>query len=127
MATEGNVYQLEGLTAGATFASKQYYFCYVSGANAVSPATALGQRCLGIEQNTPASGDAASVAVLGRSKVKLGSAATAGNILYAASDGSAVTAAASAAYYGMAVALETGAVGNIVSCALGVPPFTANA
>ena len=58
--------------------SGQFLFVYVSAARVVTVQTSSGGAVYGILQNTPASGQAADVGIMGISKVVAGAAITAG-------------------------------------------------
>ena len=78
------------LTSESDFSSKQYYFCKIGSAdNSCALPTALTDVPLGIVQNTPTSGQAATVRVLGVSKVSTDTALSAGNLIGTSADGQA--------------------------------------
>jgi hypothetical protein len=77
---------LESITmvASANLSAKQYHWVKVSGDGTVTYCDDNDPAQLGILQNAPASGEAATVAVKGVSKLVVGAAVTAGQ--YAGSD-----------------------------------------
>jgi hypothetical protein len=88
----------EGLTcitliAGADLSGKQYYFVKLDGAGKAVVSTAAGAKVVGVLQNKPVSGAAATVAVLGKTKAIVGASVTAGDLIMTDSAGKCITAA----------------------------------
>ncbi len=97
--------------------SGQFLFVYVSAARVVTVQTSSGGAVYGILQNTPASGQAADVGIMGISKVVAGAAITAGANLMCDTAGRAV--AQTSTNIIAAVALEAAtAAGQIITVAI---------
>lgn len=111
MAWETNVGQDTTIAASADLSAKQ--FCVVTAAGAVAGAGVEG---LGILQNAPTSGHAASVRYGGISKAIYGGSVAVGAELTADANGHLVTA--TTGNYVIAQALEAGASGETHSVAL---------
>lgn len=88
MATSGpsNTYSF---TAAEDLSAKQYYAVSL-GSSGVSCATVAGQKCVGLVQNDPASGAAASVAISGIASGKAGGTIAVGDLLTPTSAGKLV-------------------------------------
>lgn len=71
---------------------KQFYGVYISASRTVTVAALANHRIYGILQNTPESGQAADVGILGVSKAVAGAALSAGAYLTTDSSGRLVTA-----------------------------------
>jgi hypothetical protein len=97
--------------------SGQFLFVYVSAARVVTVQTSSGGAVYGILQNTPASGQAADVGIMGISKVVAGAAITAGANLMCDTAGRAI--AQTSTNIIAAVALEAAtAAGQIITVAI---------
>ena len=97
--------------------SGQFLFVYVSAARVVTVQTSSGGAVYGILQNSPASGQAADVGIMGISKVVAGAAITAGANLMCDTAGRAV--AQTSTNIIAAVALEAAtAAGQIITVAI---------
>jgi hypothetical protein len=108
---------IPGLTASADLSAKQYHFVEVSGVRTVASCNATTDVALGVLQNDPISGGAATVAVGGTSKVVAGGAITAGARIAPKADGRAQTAVST--QYARGIALETSTTdGQIIECLL---------
>lgn len=119
MAVELQGLDIGWLTASADLSAKQYYIVDASGDGTVTVAGSAGQAVLGVLQNDPESGQVALVRTNGVSKVKVGTGGlTAGDLVQAAADGTAI--AASTGDYVVGMALNTGAEGTYVAVSLGV-------
>lgn len=95
---------------GATVdnAGNQYRAVKVTGVHTCGLVSAVADVAVGVMQNKPqVTGEAATVAIRGVSKVRMGVAVTAGNKVYLAADGKGATSSASSATY-LGVALATG-------------------
>lgn len=89
-------WQIPGETIGVhvtseTFASKQFYACYLDSSAKWAVAQA-GQRSIGVMQNTPASGEVAVVQVSGITKAFAGGTITAGQAVSINSAGKFIAA-----------------------------------
>jgi len=117
MASEQLGQEIGWLVAAADLSAKQYYFVDIDSNGKIALASAAGQATLGILQNKPKAGEAASVRYLGVSKCIAGTGGlTAGQAVQAAADGTAI--AASTGDYTGWMAVETaaaGVTGTIVS------------
>ncbi len=108
---------IPGLTASADLSAKQYHFVEVSGVRTVGSCNAITDVALGVLQNDPVSGGAATVAVGGSTKIVAGGAITAGQRIAPKADGRAQTAVTT--QYARAIALETSTTdGQIIECVL---------
>lgn len=86
--SSGGYLTIPGLTAGATFAAKQYYVCKLaSTARQVIPAAAATDSVVGIIQNDPAANEEALVACNGAVKAAAEASVTAGAWLAASTTG----------------------------------------
>ena len=111
-----NYYNPSSALDGPT-GSGQFLFVYVSAARVVTVQTSSGGAVYGILQNTPASGQAADVGIMGISKVVAGAAITAGANLMCDTAGRAV--AQTSTNIIAAVALEAAtAAGQIITVAI---------
>jgi hypothetical protein len=103
--------------AGADLSAKQYYFVKLSAANTVNVCTAITDIPIGILQNKPESGEAATVCLFGISKVSADGVLAAGNLVGTSTDSQAdaIAAGTDTTVYTMGQALETAAAGDTVS------------
>lgn len=105
--------------AGADLSAKQYYFVKLSAANTVNVCTAITDIPIGILQNKPGSGEAATVCLFGISKVSANGTLAAGNLIGTSADSQAdaITAGGTpdSTVYTMGQALEAAAAGDTVS------------
>lgn len=86
MATTDPLYCIPGLSASADLSAKQFHFVKMSGDGTVTVCAAVTDKPIGILQNNPASGEAATVAAFGVSKVKADAALTAGESVGTSAD-----------------------------------------
>ena len=89
MAIEGPQITIPGLVAGASLTAKQYYFVKLSAANTVIVCSATTDVPIGVLQNAPASGAAATVCVQGVTKVSSNEVVAFSNIIGPSADGQA--------------------------------------
>lgn len=119
MATESNLTCIT-LVAAGDLSAKQFYCMKVSAADTVTTITAAGTPVIGVLQNKPsASGEAATIAISGVTKVVAGAAVAAGALVKALANGKvddAATAATVDASGSSATAPSTGA--HIIGIAL---------
>ncbi len=103
--------------AAADLSAKQYYFVKLSAANTVNVCTAITDIPIGILQNKPESGEAATVCLFGISKVSADGTLAAGNLIGTSADSQAdaIAAGTDTTVYTMGQALETAAAGDTVS------------
>jgi len=92
MALESNLTCITA-EAGSDLSAKQYRFVDMASDAAVDAVSAAGGDAIGVLQNDPAAGKAATVAVAGVSKVVLGGTVAAGARVQADGNGAAITAA----------------------------------
>lgn len=69
MAFEGEQIRLTGVTASADLSAKQFYFVKMSGEKTVTVCAATTDKPVGVLQNTPTSGQAATVCAIGQTKI----------------------------------------------------------
>jgi len=104
------------LKAGEDLSSSQYFFVKIDTDGDVV-LTTDGQNAIGILQNAPAEGEAASVAISGVSKVAIGTSGSldSGSVIGSDANGKAI--AAVSPDFAVAILIEdTSADGDIVSC-----------
>ena len=103
--------------AGADLSAKQYHFVKLSAANTVNVCSAITDIPIGILQNKPGSGEAATVCLFGISKVSADGTLAAGNLIGTSADSQAdaITAGTDTTVYTMGQALEAAAAGDTVS------------
>lgn len=89
MALEGMQPLKISAIAGASLAAKQYYFVKLSADNTVIVCAAATDIPIGVLQNTPASGDAAEICVIGETKVSGDADLDAGALIGTSADGQA--------------------------------------
>src|SRR5262245_53620394 len=87
MAYEGPMINLPGLVASADLRTHQFKAVKVSGNNTVALCAAVTDMPVGILQNTPNTGQAATVCAVGVTKVNSDAALTAGQVIGTAVDG----------------------------------------
>lgn len=115
MSWDLQVFDLGVLPAGEDLTEAQYLPVKVtnsSGEAVVSKIGTSGEACIGILQNNPQSGTAAAVRVLGVSQATVVEAVTVGAKLMAVPTGLGV---ATSSKYVVAIALQQGATGNLIS------------
>lgn len=112
------------LPAGADLSSKQYYFVKVNSSGQAVLCAAATDKPIGVLQNDPASGEEASIVVVGGTKVVTNAACDEGTVVGTASDGKAAPYAAgtdTTKYIVGSTILASGADGEIativVNCA----------
>ena len=113
--------QVATFTAAADLSAKQYYFVKITADNTVNVCAAVTDVPIGVLQNAPASGEAASVMLYGISKVSANEAIAVGNNIGTGDDGQADVVAAGTDTTVRLVwqALEAAsAAGEIISCAI---------
>jgi uncharacterized protein DUF2190 len=97
-------------TAGADLSAKQFHWVKESAGGLVS--CGAGDDPLGVLQNNPGNGEAATVRVMGVSKLVADAAVAQGARVASSADGQGVTAGVNTAFAGMALA-AAGAAGEI--------------
>ena len=108
--------------ADVDLSAKQFFMVAIVAADNAPPhcqLPAAGGKIAGVVQNTPSTGEAATVAEDGVSKVVCGGTVTAGDFLAAGADGRALTAATGNERVG--VALQSGTVGIVIAMELEAP------
>jgi len=109
-------------TAGEDLSAKQYHFVKLNAANSVHVCDAATDQILGVLQNAPASGEAASVMILGISKLTASASIAVGARLSTTTAGKAVTVTngSDTTKYVGAVALEAASAdAEVISCLVG--------
>ena len=102
--------------AGSDLSAKQYRFVDMASDAAVDAVSAAGGDAIGVLQNAPLAGEAASVAVMGVAKVVAGGTITAGDRVQSDANGEALTAASGDIVLGRA--LKGGAAGDVLEILL---------
>lgn len=113
--------QVATFTAAADLSAKQYYFVKITADNTVNVCAAATDIPIGVLQNAPASGEAASVMLYGISKVSANEAIAVASNIGTGDDGQADVVAAgtdtTVRLVGQALEAASGA-GEIISCAI---------
>lgn len=89
MAYEGPQICIPGLSASADLSAKQYYFVKISGAGTVTVCAAATDKPIGVLQNAPTSGQAATVCAIGVTKVSCDADLAVGDVIGTSGDGQA--------------------------------------
>lgn len=109
-------------TAGEDLSAKQYHFVKIdNGDGDVVAVTGATDRPIGVLQNTPTSGQAAEVLIVGGTKVEAGGSASFGQPLFASASATAVTLAfgtTGSAAYSVGTFIENGAAGAITTAVI---------
>jgi hypothetical protein len=115
MSTYGSQICIPGLKAGADLSAKQYHFVELSADFTVTACNGTTDKALGVLQNDPdASGEEATVAAMGTTKIVAGAAIAVGALIAPTAAGKAQTAVAT--QYPRAIALEAAAAdGDVIS------------
>lgn len=116
MAYEAAQIKVGNFTASADLSAKQYHFVKMSGNNTVTVCAAITDVPIGVLQNTPSSGQAASVCLFGITKVVADGTLAAGNLIGTSADGQAdaIAAGTDTTVYTMGIALNAAAAGETV-------------
>lgn len=118
MAYEGNLETLPGSTlAGADLSAAQYRAVKGNGSGNYIQCAVAGERAVGVLQNKPTSGKAATIAVRGITKMVAGAAVALNSEVMSDNQGRAVVATTGLQIIGRAV-IAAGAAGEIISVAL---------
>lgn len=121
MAYEVPVLNVPGLVADGDLSAKQYYFVKISGAGTVAVCSAVTDRAIGVLQNEPASGQAATVMAVGVSKISSDEALSRGDLVGPSADGQCgikVPGTDITEYIHGQVVVATGAAGEIATVLL---------
>ncbi len=102
--------------AGESLATSQFKFVTLESDGQVDLADAAGERCLGIVENDPASGEAATIVMSGKTRITCGGTVAAGAQLQTDASGDAITAASGDV--SMGYALEAGVAGQVIAMEL---------
>lgn len=123
MATSGEMLRATRLAAAVDMsgAGYQYRFMKISANDTVTRAAASSDLSIGVLQNAPKLGEAVELAYNGETKVEAGGTVTAGQEIMADTQGRAVTAATTG-NRAIGVAVNGGAVGELITVLLGVTP-----
>jgi len=101
------------LAAGADLSSKQFYFVQISAEDTCNLAGAADESTIGILQNEPESGQAASIRTMGISMLVLGDTVSVDDQLTPDADGKGVPATTGEKY--LCRALQAGSAGESIS------------
>lgn len=123
MAFEGPQIRIPGLTASADLSGKQYYFVKMSGAKTVTVCAATTDKPIGVLQNNPVSGGAATVCAIGVTKVSGDADLAYGDSIGTSSDGQAAayTVSDTTKYIVGNVIVDNGAAGGLITAAINCP------
>lgn len=121
MAEFGPQETITGFAAAADLSGKQYHFVRASAANACNQSSLGGDAAmLGVLQNNPNTGQAATIAQAGMSKVYAGAAVSANALVTTNGSGRAVTAASGDMVAGRALE-ASGNDGEVITVMLQAP------
>ena len=114
MAYESAQIRFGNLTAGADLSSSQFYFVKLASATTVDVCSAITDIPIGILQNTPESGETATIAIFGISKVSADGTLAAGNLIGTSADGQAdaIVAGTDTTVYVMGQAVTAASAGE---------------
>jgi hypothetical protein len=90
MAIEGILQSLPGVSASADLSAKQFYIVKMSGDKTVTFCAGVTDKCIGVLQDAPTSGQPANVAIGGLSKVLAGGTVAYGDLVGTDGNGKAV-------------------------------------
>lgn len=118
-------YDLENITvvAGADLSSSQFKFVESNSSGTATVCNSAGEYALGVLQNDPTSGNAATIATSGISKVVLGGTVAINDQISTDASGRAI--AATTGHKILGIAIKGGAVGEIGSVLLRPAPNVA--
>ncbi len=121
MAYEAAQINFGNLTAVADLSSKQYHFVKLSGAG-VDVCSAVTDVPVGVLQNTPASGSAAEICVLGISKIVADATLAAGDVIGTSADSQAqpLTVGTETTVYTAGQAITAGSAGETVTALINI-------
>lgn len=109
-------------TAGEDLSAKQYHFVKIdNGDGDVVAVSAATDRPIGVLQNTPTSGQAAEVLIVGGTKIEAGGSASFGQPLFTSSSATAVTLAygtTASAAFSVGTFIENAAAGAITTAVI---------
>lgn len=108
---------IPGLTASADCSAKQYHFVEMTAARTITFCGAITDKAIGVLQNDPISGGAATVAAFGTTKVVAGAAIAAGALVAPTTAGKAQTAVSTQVPRGIAID-AAGADGDVIEILL---------
>ena len=122
MAYESPGIDIGTFTAAADLSGKQYHFVVMASATTVNVATAITNAPIGILQNTPTSGQAAEVRILGVSKVVADGTLAAGNFIGTSADAQAdaISPGTDTTVYTMGQCIQAASAGETTSMILNV-------
>ncbi len=114
MAYEASQIRFGNLTAAADLSSSQFYFVKLASATTVNVCSAITDKPIGILQNTPESGETATIAIFGISKVSADGTLAAGNLIGTSADGQAdaIVAGTDTTVYVMGQAITAASAGE---------------
>ena len=114
MAYEASQIRFGNLTAGADLSSKQFYFVKLASATTVDVCSAVTDVPIGILQNTPESGETATIAIFGISKAVADGTLTAARWIGTSADSQAagITPGSDTTVYVMGQAIQAASAGE---------------
>lgn len=118
MAVSGRLDIRHTIDAAADLSASQYRFVWYNAQDQAVVASAGGPGVILLDKPTRV-GEGATVLLIGKGKVELSGAVSAGDRLAAAADGTAVEAVAT--NFVNAVALESGVAGQVITCLVTTP------
>ena len=114
MAYESAQVRFGNLTAGADLSAKQFHFVKLASATTVDVCSAITDVPIGILQNTPESGETATIAIFGISKAVADGTLTAGRWIGTSADSQAagITPGSDTTVYVMGQAIQAASAGE---------------
>ena len=114
MAYESAQVRFGNLTAGADLSSKQYHFVKLASATTVDVCSAITDVPIGVLQNDPTSGNTATIAIFGITKVVADGTLAAGNVIGTSADSQAdaIVAGTDTTVYVMGQAITAASAGE---------------
>jgi hypothetical protein len=114
MAYESAQVRFGNLTAGADLSSKQYHFVKMASATTVDVCSAITDVPIGVLQNDPTSGNTATIAIFGITKVVADGTLAAGNVIGTSADSQAdaIVAGTDTTVYVMGQAVTAASAGE---------------
>jgi len=127
MAYEASQIRFGNLTAAADLSSKQYHFVKLASATTVNVCSAITDAPIGILQNNPESGETATIAIFGISKVVADGTLAAGNVIGTSADAQAdaIAPGTDTTVYTMGQAIQAASAGE--TCTMFLNPTSSRA
>lgn len=123
MAFDGPQIRIPGLTASADLSAKQFYFVKMSGEKTVTVCAGVTDKPIGVLQNNPVSGGAATVCAIGVTKVSGDADLGYGDSIGTSADGQAAayTVSDTTKYIVGQVVAGNGAAGGLITAFVACP------